>query len=84
MPIGHGHKEEATAAAHAKYDEINRKQQTSSMTILGNPDITAEGKIEIGDLHSEMNGEYIVKNATHSLSSGGYQTTMELYKEPTG
>ena len=54
------------------------------MTILGNPDITAEGKIEIGDLHSEMNGEYIVKNATHSLSSGGYQTTMELYKEPTG
>ena len=73
---------EAKEAAEAKYDEVNRRDQTLSLTTIGHPDITAEGKIKVSKLRSDVDGDYIVKSATHSFSSGGYQTTIQAYVEP--
>ena len=82
LPHLYSSEEEALEAAKSKYDEINRDDDTISLTVIGNPDITAEGKIIISDLRSEVDGEYIVQSATHSFSGGGYQTTVRAYVEP--
>ncbi|ODS24438.1 hypothetical protein AB835_03830 [Candidatus Endobugula sertula] len=74
---------EAKAAAKAKFDELNRGDSTLSMTVIGNPDISAEGSIAVSGLRSGVNGRWIVKSATHSFSSGGYQTSIQAYMEPT-
>lgn len=71
---------EAKAAAKAKFDDLNRDETTLSMTLLGNPDITAEGAILVSGLRSGVNGKWIVKSATHSFSSGGYQTSIQAYR----
>ena len=73
---------EAKEATEAKYNEVNRRDQTLSLTTIGNPDITAECKIIIRGLRKDADGSYIVKTATHSFSSGGYQTSIQAYVEP--
>lgn len=82
LPHLYNNEKEAAQAAQAKLDEMNRGDATLSMTIIGNPDITAEGKITVRDLRSDVDGDYIVKSATHSFSSGGYQTSIQAYIEP--
>ncbi len=81
LPHLYNTEQEAKAAAEAKFDEINRSDTNLSMTIIGNPDITAEGKISVSNLRSDVDGGYIVKSATHNFSSGGYQTSVQVYAE---
>ncbi len=82
LPHSYNTKEEAEAAAKAKFDELNRGDKTLSLSIIGDPDITAEGKITLKDVRSDVDGDYIVKSATHSLSSGGYTTSIQAYVQP--
>jgi phage protein D len=82
LPHPYNNEAEAKQVAKAKSDELNRGDATLSLTIIGNPDITAEGKISLSDLRSDVDGDYIVKSATHSFSSGGYQTSIQAYVEP--
>ena len=73
---------EATAAAKANLDEISRDDEVLSLTMIGNPDITAEGKILLSNFRSGVDGSYIVKSATHRFSQEGYQTALSAYVEP--
>lgn len=70
---------EAEQAASAKMAEILRESTDLSLTMLGNPDITAEGKITLHKVREDVDGDYIVRRATHSFSSGGYLTSVDAY-----
>jgi phage protein D len=82
LPHLFNNEREAKAAAKAKFDETNREDESLSLTMIGNPDITAEGKIVLNNFRTGVDGNYIVKSATHSFSRGGYQTSLSAYVEP--
>ncbi len=82
LPHLFNNESEAAAAAKASFDEINRDDESLSLTMIGNPDITAEGRILLTNFRSGVDGSYIVKSATHSFSQDGYQTTVRAYVEP--
>ncbi|MEE8057646.1 MAG: hypothetical protein V3T17_07420, partial [Pseudomonadales bacterium] len=82
LPHPYNTQEEAKAAAKSKLDELNRGDASLNMTLLGNADITAEGRITISKLRNDVNGDYIVKSATHSLSSDAvFSTSIQAYVE---
>lgn len=82
LPHGFNNKSEAKFAAQAKSEEVNREDECLSLTVIGNPDITAEGKIAINNIRGGVDGEYIVKSVTHTFSSGGYTSHIQAYVEP--
>lgn len=82
LPHLFNNEREAKAAAEANFYETNREDESLSLTMIGNPDITAEGKIKLTNFRTGVDGSYIVKSATHSFSRGGYQTTLSAYVEP--
>ena len=71
---------EAKAAAKAKLDELSRDTTTLSLTIVGRPEVVANGKIKLKKLHSEVDGEWIVRNVTHTLDGSGYQCVIQCYR----
>jgi len=82
LPHLYNSESEAASAANAKFDEVNRGDQSLSLTMMGNPEITAEGRISLNNLRSSVDGDYIVKSAVHSFSQSGYQTRIQAYVEP--
>ena len=82
LPHLFNNESEAKKAAEAKYRATNREDESLSLTMIGNPDITAEGKIVLTNFRTGVDGRYIVRSATHSFSRGGYQTTLSAYVEP--
>jgi len=82
LPHPFNNEREAKAPAVARFDETNREDESLSLTMIGNPEITAEGRISLTNFRTSVNGSYIVKSAAHSFNQGGYQTTLSAYVEP--
>jgi phage protein D len=57
------------------------KRLTGSGTAMGNPSIRAGAMIRIEGLGPDFSGDYRVSSATHSVDSGGYRTSFEVFKE---
>ncbi len=57
------------------------KRLTGSGTAVGDPSIRAGAMIRIEGLGPDFSGDYRVSSATHSIDSGGYKTTFEVFKE---
>lgn len=69
----------AEAAARAELSRQARGEQKGSVTLPGDPDLQAEGKVELISFRDGIDGEWLVTSATHKLSpSNGYVTTLEL------
>ncbi len=81
MPHLYASEAEAEDAAQAKLNELTRDTSSLSLTTIGNPDLTAEGKIKLDGVRAGVDGEWIVRTVTHSLNSGGYQCSLSAYKE---
>ncbi|MEO0443490.1 MAG: contractile injection system protein, VgrG/Pvc8 family [Pseudomonadota bacterium] len=79
LPHLYNNQEEATAAARAKLSEVNREDSSLSLSLLGNADITAEGRIILRGLRNSVDGDYIVKQVSHSFSHGGFQSQLQAY-----
>ncbi|ESQ15694.1 MAG TPA: hypothetical protein DDY14_14535 [Chromatiaceae bacterium] len=71
---------EAQAAADAKFKELTRDTGTLSLTAIGNPELTAEGRISVQGLRDGVDGEWIPASVTHTYSSGGYQCSLSAYR----
>jgi phage protein D len=69
--------EEAKAAAAAKLEEGQRTAETITVLVTGNPLIGAEGVIEAVGFRPGMDGTWSITSVEHSLTGGGYQTTIE-------
>jgi uncharacterized protein len=80
--LRHGHptKAEAKAAAKAKQAELDRGTRSLTLTIIGNPAITAEMTIRVSGVRSRVDDAWRVKTATHTITSDGYRTSIEAEK----
>ena len=74
--------QEAVVYANSKYRDLNRGNGTTlSLSLIGNQNITCEVKVKISGLRKGINGNWIVKTATHQLNGNGYQTDVTLYED---
>ena len=68
---------EAERLAKAKLRELNAKIMTGQVTIVGDPSIAAGVVIAVKGFGS-FDGNFIVEEARHSVSSSGYTTELRL------
>ena len=61
-------------------DKLNNRL-TANGRCVGNPAIQAGGVMRIEGIGKQFGGLYRVTSATHSIDSGGYQTSFDLRKE---
>jgi len=66
--------ERANEAAKAKLSEFQRGIKKLSISIAGNPILTAESKLIISNIKYLRNLIWVVTNVTHSISDQGYIT----------
>jgi phage protein D len=66
--------QEATQAALAKLQSLNRGTATLSLTVLGNPDLQAEGKIRLSGIRDPVDGVWLVTRVEHQLDASGFVT----------
>ena len=66
--------QEATNAALATLQRLQRGIATLSLTLLGRPKLQAEGRIRIAGIRDPVNGEWIINRVEHQLDSSGLQT----------
>ena len=76
-------KEEAMQAAKAKLKELQRSTSTLNLTLLGDPELTAEGSLTVEGFHKEVNGSWIIKSVTHNYNNSGYQSVVQAYPDST-
>ncbi len=66
--------QEAIQAASAKLESLKRGTGTLSLTIVGNPDIQAEGKVMISGIRDPVDGEWLVQRVEHQFDRQGFIT----------
>lgn len=54
---------------------------TASGSAVGDPNIRAGAIIAFEGMGPDFSGNYRVKSATHTIDSGGYRTTFQVYRE---
>lgn len=74
----YGSEAEAQRAADAELRRIHRGESTLQLGLPGRPDIAAESRVRITGLKPEIDGEYSVGRAEHTLSGAGLETSLEL------
>lgn len=70
--------EQATKAAVGKLAKISRTERTLIISLPGRPDLVAETPVVISDMRTGLAGEWLVEKATHSMSSVGFVSRVEL------
>lgn len=73
---------EAERLAKAKLRELNAKIMTGQVTLVGDPSIAAGVVIAVKGFGS-FDGNFIVEEARHSVSSSGYTTELRLRRVNT-
>ena len=73
---------EAERLAKAKLRELNAKVMTGQVTLIGDPSIAAGVVIAVKGFGS-FDGNFIVEEARHSVSSSGYTTELRLRRVNT-
>ncbi len=77
--LRHGFKDadEAIAAAKAELSRRARGEQRLTLEMPGRPDMTAEATITLPAFRDGLSGVWLVTRAVHSLSPGGYTTSID-------
>ncbi len=71
--------EEARRLAKAKLRELNRRQVTGSMSVIGDVSLVA-GVVIACEGFGKFDGNYYLESASHSMSSSGYVTNVSLVR----
>ena len=69
--------EEAKRLARATLRKLNRRHITGNLTVIGDVSLVAGVVIQCKGFGS-MDGNFAIKRATHSVSTSGYTTAVEL------
>jgi phage protein D len=72
--------EEAKLVAKSKFEAFSVSDDELSLTVIGDPKLTAEAKVVLTKAHPYINGEWYVKSASHSYSASGFQTSLTAYR----
>lgn len=70
-------KAEAERLAKATLRKLNKRSVTGSLTVVGDPSLLSGCVIECKGFGS-FDGNFIIQSASHSVSSGGYTTSISL------
>lgn len=70
--------EQAYAAAKAKKEALDRGTATVGVTMPGNADVAAEGKVTLSECRDGVDGTWVVTKATHVITgTGGFSTEFD-------
>lgn len=67
---------EARASARAQMGDLKRGKKTFASRGPGLPVVFAEARLQAEGFDPDVDGEYLIKSVSHSLSSGGYTTSI--------
>ena len=71
-------KQQALTAAKAKLAALQRGEASGSLSMLGQPELGAESQIMLSGVRTGVDGPWLVTKATHSLSTSGFQTQVDI------
>lgn len=72
-----GSEENARRAAESKLRSIARRGRTLSLTVVGNPEISAERICLVKGIRKEIDGEWIIKSVEHKVDGSGFLSRLE-------
>lgn len=78
LPEPYPDEEQAARAATAELSRIQRARASGSMTLGGNPLLMAETIVVCDGFRPELNGEWLVERAQHTLDDQGYRTSINF------
>lgn len=80
--IRHNYATETSAqrAAQGKLDELRRETDSFNVTLVGDPFISAEGRINAVGFRSGIEGVWSIKSVQHSIDGGGFTTSISAEK----
>ncbi len=64
--------------------EAQLNQLEAEATVIGIPNITAKGTIEIAGVGIKFGGNYFIKRVRHDIGTGGYLMTLDLQRNAIG
>lgn len=70
---------EAERLAKAKLRQLNAHQITGSLSLVGDPELSAGSVVALSGF-GYMDGNFIIERASHSMTSAGYVTQVDLRK----
>jgi Phage protein D len=80
IPHLYATEDEAKAAATAMLNEKTRDASTLNLTVVGDPGIVAGSSIVLAKIRDKVDGMWIIRSATHTLNSSGYQCSIAAYR----
>ena len=69
--------EEARRAAQAKLESLNRGASKLSITLPGNPVLSAEVKLNLTSFRERANGKWLISRVEHTLDNSGYRCQLD-------
>jgi phage protein D len=77
----YGSQQEASAAAHANLGDLRRGVLTATLELVGDPTLFAEALVTLSGFDNDVDGNYLAKSITHTLSGRGYTTSATVETE---
>lgn len=71
---------DAERKARAAVNKENHGKTTMSLDMMGNVNLVSGCCVDLKDFGSKISGKYFINRATHTVSSSGYRTSLELSK----
>ena len=71
---------DAERKAKAAVNKANHDKTTMSLDMMGNVKLVSGCCVELKDFGSKISGKYFINRATHTVSSAGYRTSLEMSK----
>ena len=69
--------DEAQRAATSKLDALQRGAAQLSLTVLGNPSLRAESKIQLSNVRPPIDGEWLIQRVEHTFDQNGFVSRLE-------
>jgi phage protein D len=69
--------DQATRAAQAKLEALQRGTGTLSLTLIGTTELMAEAKLELKGIRDRVDGEWLIQRVEHQFDNQGFITRIE-------
>lgn len=73
----------AKQAAQAEAGRASRAGVQLSLTLPGNPELMAEGRLQLTGVRHGVDGLWLIKRVTHQIDSGGWRSSVECELPPS-
>lgn len=73
----HPDEESARAAARAELRRGQRGEQTLDLTLPGNTELMAEGRLSLSGFREGADGEWLITSVSHTLNDAGYRSRVK-------